>query len=241
LFFFLPTDFSPAWLREKNRNMESVPYLIASLHRDASLQLLAGAMTGFLSHTLYFVRGYHDTSILSILLTHFASYASLTIFFGLIPATLLSTSYLAALFTSISLYRLFLHPLRRFPGPLPAKLSKLHGPYLARNGQLHIEQNKLFSKYGNIVRIAPNELLVLNSAAIPAIHAAKSGCRKRNAGVYDVLHYNGAYNLDSILDREEHRWRRRVWERGMTTQGITYLTPPFSERSAEVGRETDRV
>ncbi|KAK0747207.1 cytochrome P450 [Schizothecium vesticola] len=201
--------------------MESVPHLIASLHHDASLQLLAGATTGFLSHTLYFVRGYHDTSILSILLIHFASYTSLTIFFGLIPATLLSTSYLVALFTSISLYRLFFHPLRHFPGPLPAKLTKLYGPYLARNGQLHIEQNKLFSKYGNIIRVAPNELFVLNSGAIPTIHAAKSGCRKRDAGVYNVVHYNGAYNLDSILDREEHRGRRRVWERGMMTQALT--------------------
>ncbi|KAK0641738.1 cytochrome P450 [Cercophora newfieldiana] len=201
--------------------MDSVPHLLASLHRDSSFQFLAGATAGLLSHALYFVRGYHDTSILSILLVHSAAYTTITTSFGLSSATLIFASYLLTLFTSISLYRLFFHPLRHFSGPLPAKLTKLYGPYLARNGQLHIEQNKLFSQYGNIVRIAPNELLILSSAAIPAIHAAKSGCRKRNAGVYNVVHYNGAYNLDSILDREEHRWRRQVWERAMTTKALT--------------------
>lgn len=66
---------------------------------------------------------------------------------------------------------------------------------------------------------APNELFILSTDAITKIHASKSGCRKRNAGLYNVLHYKGEYNLDSILDREEHRWRRQIWERAMTTKG----------------------
>lgn len=37
--------------------------------------------------------------------------------------------------------------------------------------------------------------------------------------MYNVIHYKGEYNLDTILDREEHRWRRQVWERAMTSKG----------------------
>jgi len=52
------------------------------------------------------------------------------------------------------------------------------------------------------------------------VHGSQSSCRKRNAGVYDFIHYKGSYNLDSILDREEHRPRRQIWERAMTTRAI---------------------
>ncbi|KAK4447358.1 Tryprostatin B 6-hydroxylase [Podospora aff. communis PSN243] len=183
-----------------------------------STQCLAGASVGFLSHVLYFIRGYHDTQILSILVTHITAFIALSVSFGIWTALILSSSYLISLFTSIGIYRVFFHPLSRFPGPLAAKLSRFYGPYVARNGQMHIEQNKLFKQYGDIVRTAPNELMILSSAGIPPIHASKSGCRKRNAGVYNVIHYKGEYNLDSILDREEHRWRRQVWEKAMTTK-----------------------
>ncbi|KAK1757195.1 Tryprostatin B 6-hydroxylase [Echria macrotheca] len=208
------------------------PLTIAS--GNITQRCLAGAVTGVLSHLLYFIRGYHVTSAYGILLTHIALYTAITalsvvqtggILTGLAASTIVGASYLAALFTSIIVYRLFFHPLRKFPGPLFGRITKMYGPWTNRHGQMHIEQNKLFAKYGDIVRIAPNELLILSTDAIPKIHAAKSGCRKRHAGVYDVVHYRGAYNLDSILDREEHRWRRQVWERAMTTSSLSSYEP----------------
>ncbi|KAK0710627.1 cytochrome P450 [Lasiosphaeris hirsuta] len=191
-------------------------------------QCIAGATVGLLSHILYFIRGYHDTQALGIFASHVVAYTALAgplvaekgIYTGGLTASAIFTSYLVALFTSIGVYRVFFHRLSRFPGPLAAKLTKFYGPYTARNGQMHLEQNKLFEKYGDIVRIAPNELLILSTDAIPKIHSSKSGCRKRDAGIYNVVTYKGEYNLDSILDREEHRWRRRVWERAMTTKSI---------------------
>lgn len=35
------------------------------------------------------------------------------------------------------------------------------------------------------------------------------------------MSYKGEANLDSIFDREEHRYRRQVWERAMTTKAIS--------------------
>ncbi|KAK3312632.1 cytochrome P450 [Apodospora peruviana] len=190
---------------------------------------LLAAITGILSHLLYFIRGYHVTSAYGILMAHTSIYAALTVaatsqtglVSGILVSTAMFTSYLAALFTSIIIYRVFFHRLSHFPGPLFAKMTKFYGPWTNRNGQMHIEQNKLFEKYGSdIVRIAPNELAILSTDAIQKIHSSRSGCRKRNAGVYDVLHYKGEYNLDSILDREEHRYRRQVWEKAMTTSSL---------------------
>jgi hypothetical protein len=145
--------------------MDVISPLFSSLQHDLGLQCLTGTSAGFLSHILYFIRGYHDTSILRILILHLTAYTALYILLGLGSATLISTSYVLALFASITVYRLFFHPLRRFPGPIAAKITKLYGPYLARNGKLHIEQNKLFATYGNIVRIGSNPLLPCPSIA----------------------------------------------------------------------------
>lgn len=124
-------------------------------------QCLVGAAAGFLSHVLYFIRGYHDTQALAIFVVHAVLLVSMVatlaaesgLYSSLWRSSAIFASYLAALFTSIAIYRVFFHRLSRFPGPLAAKLTKFYGPYTARNGQTHLEQNKLFKKYGDIVRI----------------------------------------------------------------------------------------
>ncbi|KAK4228689.1 Tryprostatin B 6-hydroxylase [Podospora fimiseda] len=195
---------------------------------DLSRACMAAAVTGVLSHVLYFIRGFRDMQALGIIIGHSLAYIGLTaaiviqtgIYGGLVLSTTLFATYLISLFTSIVIYRLFFHPLRHFPGPLVAKITRLHAPWLARNGQWHIEQEKLFKKYGNIVRVAPNELYIATSDAIDKIHASRSKCRKKDAGVYNALESKGQFNLDGILTREEHRWRRQVWERAMTTKQL---------------------
>jgi hypothetical protein len=63
-------------------------------------------------------------------------------------------SFFTSLFTSISIYRLFFHPLRSFPGPGFARLTSWWGVTKIALGankyQLHHE---LHNRYGNIVRI----------------------------------------------------------------------------------------
>lgn len=60
---------------------------------------------------------------------------------------------------------------------------------------------------------------MLSVEGIQKIHARDSGCRKLNAGIYDVIHFKGAHNLNSVLTREEHGPRRKIWERAFTTKG----------------------
>jgi hypothetical protein len=51
---------------------------------------------------------------------------------------------------AISLYRLFLHPLRRIPGPVAAKLSGLYGAFYARESRLHKKTWEDHRKYGEM-------------------------------------------------------------------------------------------
>lgn len=64
---------------------------------------------------------------------------------------------------------------------------------------------------------APNELLIASVDSLGKIHAASAKSSKRGT-FYDYINYNGEYNLDSILDREPHRWRRQVWDKGMMSK-----------------------
>lgn len=201
---------------------------VATLVGNLDRACLFAATTGLLSHVLYFIRGYHDTRSLPIFLGHAGAYFFCTAVLGVkiglwrgaVVSSVLFASYLAALFTSIVIYRLFFHPLRHFPGPLAAKITRFYGPWTARNGQMHLEHIRITKEYGNIVRMAPNELYIVSPEAIQKIHAGKSGCSKKDAGVYNHVHYNGEYNIDSIMNREEHRWRRQVWEKAMTTKSL---------------------
>ncbi|KAH8799714.1 cytochrome P450 [Xylogone sp. PMI_703] len=187
--------------------------------------LAAGA--GVLSHIVYFIRGFRDAQTVGIITTHLVAgvilYGTSLIKQGLLKglfyATAISASYYAALFTSIVIYRLFFHPLRRFPGPFGAKVSKLYGVMVAQDGKLHEHQNDWVRKYGDIIRIAPNELLIVSLDAQQKIHNTQSKVNKKNT-LYDFMHYNGAHNLDSILDKEEHRWRRQVWDKALNTKAL---------------------
>ncbi|KAK4205494.1 putative cytochrome P450 E-class, group I [Triangularia verruculosa] len=204
---------------------------------DLILPCLLASATGFFSHILYFIRGFHDTSAFHIFLVHLTTYLTLTTYStthlglpsGLITSTAITLSYLTTLFISIFIYRLFFHPLRHIPGPFIAKITKLYGPWTARNGQMHLEQTKLFTKYGNFVRVAPNEVFMLSVEGIQKIHSRESGCRKLNVGIYDVIHFKGEHNLNSILTREEHAPRRRIWERAFTTKALAMYEPKTRE------------
>jgi tryprostatin B 6-hydroxylase len=123
---------------------------------------IALAAAGVASHLLYFIRGDHNryahrwitrsliaVSVLGGAIFHLTRFAIIP---TLISTLLLSVSYFAALFTSISLYRLFFHPLRRFPGPILARWSNLYHMHAIRASDNYLYIQRLHEKYGPIVR-----------------------------------------------------------------------------------------
>ncbi|WYZ36344.1 hypothetical protein EsH8_XII_000094 [Colletotrichum jinshuiense] len=50
--------------------------------------------------------------------------------------------------TNIVIYRIFFHPLARYPGPLIAKVTDGYQLYHAWKGDRHLDFNKLHGQYG---------------------------------------------------------------------------------------------
>ncbi|KAL7787138.1 cytochrome P450 [Trichoderma ceciliae] len=188
---------------------------------------ITSVSVGVLSHLLYFIHGHKVLQAPLILAFYFIAACILwtrCIYLqgalqGASIAGAISASYLLGLFTSMTIYRLFFHRLRRFPGPFAAKVTKFYGPFISWDGKSHLKEVALFEKYGNIVRNGPNELMLLSIDALQKVHGAGSKCSKRNT-VYEVVHYEGCPNIDSILNRDDHRWRRQIWDRAFNTKAL---------------------
>ncbi|KAM5346017.1 hypothetical protein ACJ41O_011878 [Fusarium nematophilum] len=64
--------------------------------------------------------------------------------------------------TATIIYNLFLHPLRKFPGPLLMRATRLPYAYKVISGTLPFDMLDLHNQYGDVVRVAPNELAFLD-------------------------------------------------------------------------------
>src|ERR1700709_1641128 len=93
------------------------------------------AVVGIVSHLGYFIRGEHHLESVRLfrlsILFPVVLVVVLWTTYDISPteaakvAGAMFTSYLLALWTSMTIYRLIFHRLRSFPGPVLAKISKL--------------------------------------------------------------------------------------------------------------------
>ncbi|KAB8075740.1 Trichodiene oxygenase [Aspergillus leporis] len=134
-------------------------------------------------------------------------------------------------------YNLFLHPLRKIPGP---KLAAI-GPYLEfyheviRDGQYIWEIQKMHEKYGPIVRVNEREVHIKDSSYYHTIYTA--GSRKTNKDPPTV----GAFDVPSAtaatVDHDLHRQRRGYLNPYFSKRAIVGLEPTVHER---IGKLLDR-
>lgn len=62
-------------------------------------------------------------------------------------------------------YNVLFHPLRRFPGPIGGRATRMYQTYYKLTGILPFKTKELHDKYGSVVRIAPDELSYNTSEA----------------------------------------------------------------------------
>lgn len=84
-------------------------------------------------------------AVSTLLVSHFGALRGLGLGF---------LAYFATLLSSIAIYRVSpFHPLAQYPGPLPAKVTKLYHVSKIWEGKQHLYLKELHDRYGDIVRI----------------------------------------------------------------------------------------
>ena len=181
---------------------------------------------GIGSHVTYFNRGEHHlygaryVQVLTVLCA--GSVIALTYFGeGGMPQAILTTSsfaasFLGGLYLSLCLYRLFLSPLRSFPGPVGARLSDLHFAFRCRKRDAFQQVLRYHEKYGNFVRFGSNSLSISHPKAMQLLYGHGSKCRKGDW--YDLTW--PMVSMQTVRQREIHDRRRRTWSPAFSDKAL---------------------
>jgi hypothetical protein len=136
------------------------------LENRALLGVLAAGL-GILSHLTYFIHGEHHESaptlallcgiVPTLMFIGQVVYLQVDMHQAALTTAVLYMSYFSALWTSMTLYRVFFHRLNNFPGPFMAKVTKIyHTALVVRTMDNYLLLDKWHQKYGPFVRTGKN-------------------------------------------------------------------------------------
>ena len=124
------------------------------------------------------------------------------------------------------MYNLFFHPLRRYPGPLVLRATRLGFCYKILKGTLAVDVLDLHRRYGDVVRIAPDELAFADPVAWKDImgHKTRGDAEFRKTEAF----YRPVEDMpvDIITaSREEHGTLRRTLAHGFSDRSMREPQP----------------
>lgn len=144
------------------------------------------------------------------------------------------STYLTSLVVCTVLYRLSpLHPLAGCPGPLICRVSKVWFALVAYGGKQHLYYNELHRRYGDTVRMGPNEL----SFCTPDVIAPMMG----SGGMPKAAYWDGQFadqrefrSFVGLRDPQAHVRLRRIWSRGFTPEALRSYQPILDKRIGQL-------
>ena len=136
-------------------------------------QLVASGAAGVLVHNTLFIHGEWHLRSAKLIALHILTYTGL-IFFqafyhhtsclaALAVGSQMLGMYAICLLASISIYRVFFHRLRTFPGPVLARITKLWHVAHCLDSKNHILLEKLHQEYGDFIRTGRLKNALCNS------------------------------------------------------------------------------
>ncbi|GME55174.1 putative benzoate 4-monooxygenase cytochrome p450 [Neofusicoccum parvum] len=189
---------------------------------------LAAAAVGVSLHLCLFIRGEwerHVPILLAIVITGpimlnvlLLVIYNLSLARAIVTTILLVGSLNAGLFTSITTYRLFFHPLNKFPGPVGARITGFWSIWqsIRTDYKWHLKVQQLHEEYGDFVRIRPREISINHPDAVHDIYGLTTKCSK--GPFYDINY--PARSLQMTRDKKVHSQRRRTWDKAFTAKAL---------------------
>ncbi|KAI9445854.1 high nitrogen upregulated cytochrome P450 monooxygenase 2 [Lactarius psammicola] len=166
----------------------------------------------FIPALLSFPISYHVGHPLASVPLAFASYGSFLVFF--------TVSYRLSPF----------HPLAKYPGPAIAKTSKWWGVYVGGRGGLHLYYKSLHDRYGDVVRVGPNELSVRDASIIHAVLG--------QGGLPKGPRWDGPPgerpSLIAQRDPVKHMHQRKPWNRAFSSTALKEYEAVLAKRARQL-------
>ncbi|KDN68524.1 putative cytochrome P450 [Colletotrichum sublineola] len=132
-----------------------------------------------------------------------------------------TTIYMA----SLIIYNLFFHPLRRFPGPLAMRATRVTYSYRILRGKAPFDMLRLHQQYGDVVRIGPDELAFADPSAWKGIMGHRGASGAKAPVVFDKA--DSFYRPVTVLPWNiitapgpEHAMMRRQWSHGFSDRSL---------------------
>ncbi|EAW12447.1 cytochrome P450 [Aspergillus clavatus NRRL 1] len=156
----------------------------------------------------------------------------------------LGLSFIFAYLTSIIIYRLYFHPLARFPGPKLAAATKWYEFYFdivkRPGGQFFQELNRMHEIYGPIVRVNPDEIHIRDPSWFDVLYAPNP--TKRNKYWPSAEMAGLTLGTHGTINHDRHRRRRManapmfnkrsiLSTQGLIKQHIDELVEVFASKS----------
>ncbi|CAJ2502883.1 Uu.00g102770.m01.CDS01 [Anthostomella pinea] len=140
----------------------------------------------------------------------------------------------------VAVYRLYFHPLAKFPGPKLAALTTWYNGYhdLVRGGQYVWVIEEMHKKYGPIVRTRPDTLHVNDPSFIDKLYSqSPKQRRERYRTIIQTLQAPGS--ILASVDHDLHRRRRAVLNPYFSQQNVRRLEPVINETLASLLHRMD--
>ncbi|RFU76341.1 cytochrome p450 [Trichoderma arundinaceum] len=205
--------------------------IIAAL--NSSWQAAAGVSlaAGVVSHHLVFRPFEIDGYAWHLVFTYFGAAALLIVSHvqladyqlvsALLRVLLVASAYNVGTVTSILVYRAFFHPLRQYPGPFWARLSRFYAlGKLIESRQPYGNIQKLHQQYGDIVRVGPRELSINCPSAIHDLYGTHAKTR-RSTWYMQTSKETAKTSLFHTRVPAAHKLRKKAWEMGLGFKGFS--------------------
>ncbi|KAL2823230.1 cytochrome P450 [Aspergillus cavernicola] len=122
----------------------------------------------------------------------------------------------------LSIYRVFFHPLSKYPGPTLSALTNWHAAFHTYHGKLHIHTHTLHKRYGDVVRAGPNTLWFNTPSALHEIYGTRANVRKSDPWMA-LSASRRSPNILSVIDKSVSSFKRRTLAPVFNDNGLKHF------------------
>ncbi|ETI28866.1 hypothetical protein G647_01318 [Cladophialophora carrionii CBS 160.54] len=136
----------------------------------------------------------------------------------------------AVYFFGLSIYRLYFHPLAKYPGPLLWRLTQWPEAKSAWAGRRHVDLQLLHEKYGDIVRFGPDKLSFRTAQAVNDIYTDRRANMVKTGWTHAGEMINPGITTHVVSDRQLHAAKRKLLNNAFSDRAMSNLDKYIVER-----------